>query len=256
VPVLIGTSGWHYRHWHEGFYPAGLRPTDWLEYYSHRFATVEVNNAFYRLPEVSTFEKWAAAVPDDFVVSVKASRYLTHIRRLQEPREPVRRLMDRVSGLGPKLGPILLQLPPNLPLDLKGLRLTLEEFPAGVKVAVEFRHESWFVEPIRRLLEDVDAACCLTDVDGRHGPLWTIGWGYLRFHHGRGAPDSCYGRAALTTWAQRLEELWPPTAEIFTYFNNDAHGCALRDARRFALAISHRGLSPTRVPSARETPLD
>ncbi len=123
-------------------------------------------------------------------------------------------------------------------------------------MAVEFRHESWFVEPIRQLLGDAGAACCWTDVDGRHGPLWTTAdWGYVRFHHGRGLPESCYGRSALTTWAHRLADVWPSPAEVFAYFNNDAHGCAVRDARRFSVAVNRLGLSSTRVPSAREAPV-
>jgi uncharacterized protein YecE (DUF72 family) len=256
MPVLIGTSGWHYRHWRGGPYPSSLPAHDWLGYYAEKFATVEINNAFYRLPELSTFANWAETVPDDFVVSVKASRYLTHIRRLQDPEEAIRLLMERSSGLGRKLGPILVQLPPNLRVDLEALSETLHAFPPGTKLAVEFRHESWFDPAVRRLLEDVGAAWCLADRAGPQGPLWrTTDWGYLRLHHGNSRPPSCYGPAALGTWARRLAELWSRSADVFVYFNNDGYGCAPRDAHRFASVARRAGLLPTRVPAAHDVPL-
>lgn len=256
MPVLIGTSGWHYRHWRGGFYPASLPARSWLAHYSARFATVELNNAFYRLPEATTFADWGQALPDDFVVAVKASRYLTHVRRLREPEEPVHRLMERAGALGPKLGPVLLQLPPNLRVDAPALARTLRAFPRGTRVAVELRHESWFVPAVREVLREAGAAACLTDTAGRPGPLWrTADWGYLRLHGGRGLPPTCYGRTALATWARRLADSWPAGADVFVYFNNDAHGCAPRDARRFAAAAARVGLPASRVPAARETPL-
>ena len=256
MPVLIGTSGWHYRHWRGGFYPTSLPARSWLAHYADRFATVELNNAFYRLPETSAFQAWNRTLPDDFVVAVKASRYLTHVRRLREPEEPVERLMGHASGLGSKLGPVLLQLPPNLPMDLPALRRTLQAFPRGARVAVEVRHDSWAVPDTRALLEERGAALCLTDSAGRHSPLWqTTDWAYVRFHSGQSHPSSCYGRAALDTWAGRVAELWPPAADVFVYFNNDSHGCAPRDAHQFALAVRRHGLDPTRVPTSREAPL-
>ena len=129
MTVLIGTSGWHYQHWKGLFYPSGLPASRWLGYYAERFDTVELNNAFYRLPEQATFEAWAKAVPDHFTVAVKASRYLTHIRRLRDPAEPVARLMEQARGLGAKLGPILLQLPPDFKVDVDLLAATLTRFP-------------------------------------------------------------------------------------------------------------------------------
>jgi uncharacterized protein YecE (DUF72 family) len=256
VPVWIGTSGWHYRHWRGGLYPPSLPTRAWLAHYARLFATVELNNAFYRLPEGSMFASWAEMLPEGFVVSVKASRYLTHIRRLRDPVEPVERLMERARELGPKLGPVLLQLPPNLGIDLDALEASLAAFPRGARVAVEFRHESWFDLAVRRVLEDAGACLCLADRDGSRGPLWrTADWGYVRFHHGRSRPPSCYGRAALDSWARRLSELWPKTAAVFAYFNNDGHGCAPRDAHLFAGSLRRAGMTPSRVPSARDVPL-
>jgi uncharacterized protein YecE (DUF72 family) len=256
VPVVIGTSGWQYAHWRPLFYPAGMGTSKWLAFYSQRFATVEVNNAFYRLPERATFEKWASSVPDDFVVAVKASRYLTHVRRLHDPAEPVSRLLSRATGLGAHLGPFLLQLPPTLQVDLAGLESTLVAFSEHkhVRVAVEPRHPTWFTEDVRTLLEAHGAALCLADGGSADVPFWrTTDWAYVRFHHGRSQPDSCYTRRALHRWAGRLAGAWGPSADVYCYFNNDPHGCALRDARWLAGAFDRLGWSTTRVPRAAET---
>lgn len=256
VAVMIGTSGWHYPHWKGRLYPSGLPASRWLAYYSARFATVEINNAFYRLPETSTFQAWADALPDGFVVAVKASRYLTHILRLRDPAEPVARLLTRAGALGAKLGPVLLQLPPTLHGDPGLLAAALDAFPSGIRVAVEPRHDSWYVPAVRGVLEARGAALCLADRRGPISPLWvTAEWGYVRFHAGRGQPPTGYGRAALATWAERLGALWPPEAEVFAYFNNDAYGCAPRDAHQLAIAVAHTGRVATRVPARRETPV-
>jgi uncharacterized protein YecE (DUF72 family) len=227
-----------------------------LGYYAERFQSVEVNNAFYRLPEISTFERWRDGTPDDFLLTIKASRYLTHVRRLREPTEPVHRLMSRAAHLEHKLGPILIQLPANFRADLPALRNTLDAFPAQVRIAFEPRHDSWYQDGTEELLAGRNVAFCLSDTPDRKSPIWrTADWGYLRFHQGRATPAPCYGRTALRTWAERLAELWGPDDDVFAYFNNDQGGCAVRDAHRFALATGHAGLRPTRVPSAREASL-
>lgn len=252
MTVYVGTSGWLYDHWRATFYPADVPKAHWLEHYADRFATVESNGAFYRLPERRTFADWAARTPDDFVVAVKASRYLTHVRRLREPAEAVHRLAGRLEGLGSKLGPVLLQLPPTLQVDVDALAGTLRAFPRHHRVAVEFRHPSWFTDQVQVLLERAGAALCLSDVRGRRPPLWrTAGWGYVRFHQGRATPEPCYGRSALSGWAGRLADLWRPADDVYCYFNNDQRGCAPRDAARFASAAVRCGLQPTRVPAAR-----
>ncbi len=256
MPLLIGTSGWHYAHWRGGLYPSDLPSSHWLEFYAQRFATVELNNAFYRLPEAATFAAWRRSLPEDFVVAVKVSRYLTHVKRLRDPAEPVARLLARATELGPALGPFLLQLPPTLQVDVDALDATLAAFPRGTRVAVEFRHPSWFVPAVRSVLERRRAAACLSATGRSHPPLWrTADWGYLRFHRGEARPPGCFGTTALTTWAHRLAHLWPPGAEVFAYFNNDTSGCAPRDARRLAAIARRAGLAPTRVPGATETPV-
>jgi uncharacterized protein YecE (DUF72 family) len=257
VPLYVGTSGWQYDHWKELFYPRGLPLTDELSWYAERFATVESNNAFYRLPERRTFENWAGRTPDDFVMAVKVSRFLTHIKRLKEPAEPVARFLGRAAGLGRKFGPALLQLPPQLQLDTDRLRETLEEFPAGVRVAVEFRHDSWWTDEVPGILEEHGAALCLADRYRPVAPLWrTADWAYVRFHSGRAQPRGCYGREALGHWVERIAERWPADADVFAYFNNDRYGCALRDAITFAELATDAGLHPTRVPPRADLHLD
>jgi uncharacterized protein YecE (DUF72 family) len=247
--LWIGTSGWQYRSWKGTFYPERLAQRQWLECYAEHFRTVEVNNAFYRLPEASTFEQWRDRTPADFIVGVKASRYLTHVKRLHDPEEPVARFMQRASRLGPKLGPVLVQLPPSLGRDVKALDEVLRQFPASVKVTVEFRHESWFVDETYALLRDRDVALCLADSPRRRTPvIRTAGWGYIRFHEGRATPHPCYGRTALATWATRLADLWDPADDVYAYFNNDGRACAVRDAAVFARAADKAGLEPSRVP--------
>ena len=256
MAVIIGTSGWQYADWRGRFYPRGLGQTEWLRYYSGRFRSVEVNNVFYRLPEITTFERWASETPDDFQFTLKASRYLTHVLRLNKPSEPVQRLLDRSRGLGHKLGPILLQLPANFRADPSRLSSTLGSFPSSVRVAFEPRHESWYTDEVGDILRQHRVALCLSDTPHRKSPLWrTTDWGYLRMHEGRASPAPCYGRTALASWAARLADLWDRKENVYVYFNNDHGGCAVRDADRFALAADRAGLFPTRVPTSREASL-
>jgi uncharacterized protein YecE (DUF72 family) len=253
MPVLIGTSGWQYKDWCGRLYPQGLAQAKWLEYYASRFDTVELNNSFYRLPAEETFERWRAATPPSFMFSVKASRYLTHVRRLKDPAEPVHRLMQHASELGSKLGPVLVQLPANLRRDVAALQETLGAFPRHTRVAFEPRHDSWFVDEVADVLRAHDAALCLADRPGAHPRLWrTAGWGYVRFHEGRATPHPCYGRTALRTWARRVAGLWSQDEDVYAYFNNERGGCAVRDCHRFALAAASAGLVPSTVPTARE----
>ncbi|MCW2506808.1 MAG: hypothetical protein JWO79_5092 [Actinomycetia bacterium] len=233
--IDVGTSGWQYADWRGRFYPQKLPQRLWLEHYAAEFSTVEVNNAFYRLPEKHVFESWRDRTPPGFVVAVKASRYLTHIKRLKDPAEPVKRLMDRARGLGDRLGPLLLQLPPTLKADPDLLGGCLAEFGDGVRVAVEPRHASWWTDEIRLVLEKHGAALCWADRLGRPvTPLWrTADWGYLRMHEGRATPRPRYGPSALKTWHDRLTSTFAPTEDVFVYFNNDPGGAAITDAQAF-----------------------
>jgi uncharacterized protein YecE (DUF72 family) len=255
MTVWIGTSGWQYGDWRGRLYPAHEPTRAWLESYAARFATVESNNAFYRLPERRTFEDWAARTPDDFRMAVKVSCYLTHVRRLRAPAEPVDRFVGRIRGLGPKLGPVLLQLPPQMACDRDRLARTLDRFPDDLRVAVEFRHPSWFRDEIRDLLAARGAALCLADRRGVRGEIWrTADWTYLRLHEGRSRPRPSYGRAALAGWARRLADLWTADEDCWVYFNNDPGAAAPRDAARFATLVARTGLRPTRTPAVRSIP--
>jgi uncharacterized protein YecE (DUF72 family) len=221
----VGTSGWQYRDWRGDFYPPKLAQRLWLEHYVTVFDTVELNNAFYRLPERSTFEAWSKRTPPGFVMTVKASRYLTHIKRLRDPAEPVERLVNRYDGLGRRRGPILLQLPPTLQAAPDLLDSTLRRFPRRIRVAVEFRHDSWWTDEVRDLLTRRRAALVWADRNEQAlNPLWvTADWGYLRLH--RGAKDAdgwAYSDGALAGWADRLRSSF---AEGYAYTNNDP-GCA------------------------------
>lgn len=247
MPVLVGTSGWQYKDWRGVLYPPRLPQARWLQHYVRCFGTVELNNAFYRLPSQQTFAGWRERVPDDFVMAVKASRFLTHIRRLREPAEPVERLLTAAEGLGERLGPVLLQLPPTMRASAELLDGCLARFPKSVRVAVEPRHDSWWTDEIRDVLTNHDAALVWADRGSRPiTPLWrTAGWGYVRLHAGAAQPWPKYGRTALRSWAERIEA-WPDQADVFAYFNNDPGGAAVRDAVTFAGLVAARGRSVTR----------
>ena len=249
MTLVIGTSGWQYADWRDRLYH-GVPQRNWLGHYAARFATVEVNNAFYRLPERTTFEAWRHRTPGDFVIAVKASRYLTHIKRLRDPAEPVARFLDRAQGLGPRLGPVLLQLPPTLPADAGLLTATLDQFPAGIRVAVEPRHESWWTGAVRATLEEHGAALCWADRGSRPvTPLWrTADYGYVRLHEGRARPHPRYGQAALRSWIRRITSGYEAGAPVFVYFNNDPGGAAVLDAMAFAGAATSLDVPVTRVP--------
>ena len=245
MPVLVGTSGWQYRDWRGVLYPPGVPQRGWLEYYATRYATVENNGTFYRLPSPQTFEDWRRRTPAGFIMAVKASRYLTHVRRLRDPAEPVERLLGAAAGLGDRLGPVLLQLPPDFRADPGALDRCLAEFARvaaarqlRVRVAVELRHESWWTDEVRELLARHGATLCWADRLGHAlAPLWrTAEWGYLRLHEGgqEGAdpaqPWPRYGEQALRTWMDRLAGTWADDADTFVYFNNDQGGAAVHDA--------------------------
>jgi uncharacterized protein YecE (DUF72 family) len=254
MPLLVGTSGWQYRDWRGPLYPAGQPQRLWLPEYARHFATVENNNAFYRLPSAEVFASWREQTPDGFVMAVKASRFLTHLKRLRDPAEPVARLLDRAEGLGDRLGPVLLQLPATFHEDVPRLEACLRRFPRAVRVAVELRHPSWWraERPLREALERHGAALCWADRDSRPvTPRWrTAPWGYLRLHGGTASPPPRYGRRALASWAGRLADAWRDEDEVYVYFNNDTGGAAVADAAHFARAATTLGRTVSRTPAS------
>ncbi len=254
MTVYIGTSGWQYRHWRDTFYPQGVAQSRWLEFYAERFQIVELNNSFYRLPNPETFVKWHERTPEDFIMAVKMSRFLTHIKKLKEPEEPLERFFRHARKLGSKLGPVLLQLPPTLRSDDPALERVLELWPPNVRVAVEPRHETWFTNELRATLEKHGAALCLANrLTKDVTPWWrTSDWTFVRFHEGTGRPHPCYTKASLHEWAERLARDFSADEDIYVFFNNDPRACALRDAVVFSTLMTDLGFAPTRVPGRRE----
>lgn len=236
--IFVGTSGWQYDDWRGRFYPKDLPKSGWLEYFSSRFPTVEVNNTFYRLPGPETFVRWREQSADSFIVTVKASRFITHIRRLRDCRDPLRLMWSRCRRLGSKLGPVLFQLPPRFPADPERLRDFCALLPAGMRAAFEFRDRSWESSEVFQILDEAGAAFVWADSPGARVPeVVTGGWVYVRFHKGgRIRPD--YARTKLARWANRLDAL--SASEAFVYFNNDTGGAAVRDARTLTKYLQAR----------------
>jgi uncharacterized protein YecE (DUF72 family) len=228
----IGTSGYVYPHWRRGvFYPEDLRQRDELAWFATRFRTVELNNPFYRLPEPESFERWRDAVPEGFVFAVKASRYITHVKRLRDAGEPLALFLGRASRLGSKLGPILFQLPPTLQADVAALRGFLDELPTDHRWVIEFRHPSWHEAEVYQALGARAVALCIP-VGGRVRPdlVTTAPFAYIRMHSGQG-PGGAFTREQLQWWAGRIRALGRAGKDCYVYFNNDRGGHAPRDAR-------------------------
>jgi uncharacterized protein YecE (DUF72 family) len=259
MTLWIGTSGWQYRHWRGKLYEVGLPTARWFDRYAESFDTVELNVTFYRQPRPKVFEDWARRAPDGFLYAVKASRFLTHVKRLREPHESVEILLEGARRLGPHLGPILVQLPPDMEVAADALEETLEAFPNDVRVTVEPRHRSWFIPEVRDILRRHGAALCWADRRGPRTPTdpdWaTADWGYVRFHTGLSSPRGCYGVRSLTNWLERIRAAWPDDQDAFLYWNNDFRGCAPHDAGFFAAIAREVGLSVTRAPAPDSLPV-
>ncbi|HEY3301903.1 MAG TPA: DUF72 domain-containing protein, partial [Candidatus Binatia bacterium] len=236
-----------YKHWMNGaFYPPSCPQSEWLDFYARRFGTVEINNSFYRLPAPETFAAWAKKTPADFIFAVKVSRFITHIKRLKDPRESVQLFLKNSSRLGKKLGPLLFQLPPQMKIDLdrlKGLIRTLSR-RRTIKIALEFRHESWFTEEVYDAVDKAGWTVCLADwLDaGREIPV--VGpFAYIR-RHGRAARyASCYGDAQLREDAGLATKLTREGRDVYIYFNNDAEAYAIRNSRTLIEMIDSKYLA-------------
>jgi uncharacterized protein YecE (DUF72 family) len=233
--VLIGCSGWNYEHWRHGtFYPPRLAARDWLGFYAERFDTVEVNATFYRLPRRSSVERWVDEAPDDFVFTVKVSRYITHVVRLRDTAEHLARLLERIEPLvgTPKLGPLLWQLPPTFRRADARLADALGELPRELRHAIEFRHESWFADEVMALLREHGVALVIADgpkvrTFQRHE--LTSDFAFVRFHHGARGRRGNYSPPELEQWAGRIRE-WSRSGDVYAYFNNDWEGFAPENA--------------------------
>jgi uncharacterized protein YecE (DUF72 family) len=238
-PVRIGCSGWSYQHWRDVVYE-GAPPSRWLELYAARFDTVEVNATFYRLPTVRAVEGWARQTPDGFLFAVKASRYLTHIRRLRDLGEGIERFLERIRPLAVagKLGPMLWQLPETFHRDDDRLEQALALLPPG-RHTFEFRHPSWFHPDVERLLATHGVALAIGDSPDRPFQRHTLtaSWTYVRFHFGRRGREGNYAQSELEEWAARIRA-WRRRAEVFAYFNNDWRGFAVANARTLARLLA------------------
>jgi uncharacterized protein YecE (DUF72 family) len=239
--IFVGTSGWQYRHWKERFYPEGLPQRLWLAEYASTFPTVEVNNSFYQLPKEETFDKWRETVPKPFLFAVKASRYITHIRRLRGAKESVELFWSRATHLGSHLGPVLFQLPPNFKADPGLLQDFVAVLPEGMRPAFEFRDDSWRRDDVFDSLEKAGAAWVLADRPGWRVPhIVTTGWSYVRFHQGRPVHPG-YPASKLRRWADRIASAG--ATDTFVYFNNDWLGAAPKDALAMTRLLARRGLA-------------
>ena len=231
APARIGCSGWQYKHWRGDFYPAGLPTTRWFEHYAARFDTVEINNTFYRLPEEETFARWAAQAPRQFLYAVKASRFLTHMKKLKDPEEPLERLFSRMRPLRRLLGPVLYQLPPGWKLDIPRLEHFLQALPRGFGHVLEFREPSWYADEVSALLERYRVARCLHDMQGSATGMELVGpFVYVRFHGAGGTYTGAYPEDRLARWAEWLHRERQAGRQVYAYFNNDVGGHAPRDA--------------------------
>ena len=262
--IFIGTSGWVYPDWQGKFYPSNLIQKKWLEVYAQNFQTVEINSTFYHSMRPTTFEKWAKAVPSNFIFAVKASRFITHIKRLKDPREPLSRFMEAVLSLDKKLGPALFQMPPRFKADeerlesflstVHGLQSTVvgrrkktatqlhsrsvhgsSEAHSGseIRLAFEFRDLSWFNESIYKILKKYNAALVITESGGYwpSSEVVTADFTYLRFHGEGGSYASKYTDGELNDWVAKIKKWQKAGIGVYAYFNNDVAAFAIENAK-------------------------
>ena len=230
--IRIGTSGYHYRHWIGPFYPPKTSTAKMLEYYVRHFDTLELNNSFYRLPTVNAFECWRDSTPSNFIFAVKASRFITHNKKLKDPENALENLLPRAENLDQKLGPVLFQLPPKWKVNVERLENLLEILPREHRYAFEFRETSWMKPEVNRVLKRFNAAFCIYELAGYHSSLdVTADFAYVRLHGPeQGKYQGSYSDERLGEWAKWIEAQSGPLKAIYVYFDNDQHGYAARNA--------------------------
>jgi uncharacterized protein YecE (DUF72 family) len=229
--IHIGTSGWHYKHWRGPFYPQNSTSSEWLAFYCSRFETVEINNSFYHLPSEKTLTAWRDDAPADFLFTIKASRYLTHMKKLKDPEQSLFAFLERADVLGGKLGPILLQLPPHWHCNPERLRSFLAILPAHYRFVFEFRDPSWFNDSVYQALTEKNAAFCIYHLEGLLSPREiTADFVYVRLHGPGAAYQGNYDSQTLSGWAGTFATWQRQGREIFCYFDNDQNGYAASNA--------------------------
>lgn len=237
--VWIGTSGWHYKHWLGNFYPPKLPASQMLAHYIQHFDTVELNNSFYKLPARTSLENWRDSTPPNFHFAVKGSRFLTHMKKLSNAEDGLKRFLDAVDVLEPKLGPILFQLPPFWEVNLDRLATFLAILPPYRRWAFEFRNATWNNRETYNLLSRYNAAYCIFDLAGFLSPLQlTADFSYIRLHGPGGKYQGTYSDETLQFWASNIKEWSQRLAAVYVYFDNDDSGFAARDALRLKALLA------------------
>ncbi|MFW5713362.1 MAG: DUF72 domain-containing protein [Brevefilum sp.] len=228
----VGVSGWQYPDFSERFYPDNLEKHEQLAYYARNFPTVEINNTFYQLPGEESIERWRNYVPEDFLFSIKASRFITHMKNLLEPEETLPQFFERISLFGEKCGPILFQLPPHWGKNLERLQNFLPELPDGFRYAFELRNKSWLEDEIYKVLREHEVAFCIYEIDFRQSPiLTTTDFVYIRLHGPGRAYNDPYDLEALGHWADRIKHWVEDGLDVYCYFDNTHRGYAWENAQ-------------------------
>lgn len=229
--ILVGTSGWHYDHWKGPFYPESLPRNNYLDYYAERFGTLEINTSFYQMPQEKTLIQWRNGVPDSFLFSMKASRYITHIKKLKDARQILSPFFKRVELLGDKLGPILFQLPPQWRFNIERLESFLKALPEAYRYAFEFRDSSWFNKQTYETLARHNAAFGIYQVASRTSPLViTADFAYVRLMGSKAPNQGKYSDGVLSAWSKQIASWASSGKDIYCYFDNDDSGYAAEDA--------------------------
>lgn len=245
--VRIGTSGWHYDHWRGPFYPAGLPSGAMLGHYQAHFDTVELNNSFYRLPTLTAAAAWRDGTPPGFKLAVKASRYITHMKKLADPQSALARFFPVVDTLRDRAGPVLFQLPPRWRVDTGRLEAFLGALPRHHRYAFELRDPSWLSEDVYAVLRRHEAAFCIYELDGFATPREvTADFTYVRLHGPDGKYAGSYTEGALRAWAEQIRTWIREVAAVYVYFDNDQAGHAVANARDLKRMLGLGTASPGR----------
>ena len=242
--LYIGTSGWHYQHWRNRFYPADLPPAAWLSYYADRFFSVELNSSFYKLPEPSAIEEWVEQTPSHFLFAVKASRFITHMKKLRDCAPVLETFLSTVRGFGKKLGPVLFQLPPRWRVNAERLAAFLEHVPPRQRYAFEFRDPSWHTDAVYALLETHNCAFCHFDLAGFQSPeIITADFAYVRLHGPHGAYAGSYSDAYLRRLGKKLVRWSAQGRDAYVFFDNDESAYAAANAKRLIDLCTQAGFA-------------
>lgn len=240
--LYIGTCGWSYKHWLGSFYPAGAKQDDMLTHYARSFSSVEIDSSFYRLPTAETLARWAANTPKGFAFTCKASRFITHMKKLKDPAQSLVPFFERMAWLARKLKVVVFQLPPRWRCNPARLEGCLTALPPGHRYAFEFRDESWFDPAVYDALRHHGAAFCIYDLAGRFSPLEvTSDFVYLRLHGPKEAYASAYADRQLSRLAARIDDWRQSGLDVFVFFNNDADGQAPSDALKLQGLLATSG---------------